>query len=74
MHFYYKTPKGTVSIVQRSGRWHVMFQDESLGSYISPHQAADDVGGGHTFTPRSGIDLGSLNIPRDLDDWDYGQP
>jgi hypothetical protein len=69
MYFYFNTPKGVVSIVQRTARWHVMFQDQDLGSYMSAYQAADDVGGGHTFTPSSGIDIGSLNIPRDLDQW-----
>jgi hypothetical protein len=74
MYFYYKTPRGTVSLVQRAGRWHVMFQDEDLGSYITAGMAADDVGGGHTFMPSSGIDLGSLDIPRDLDRWEQGKP
>jgi len=74
MNFHYKTPMGVVSLVQRLGRWHVMFENADLGSYISAHQAADDVGGGHTFTPPSGIDLGSLGIPRDLSEWEHGQP
>jgi hypothetical protein len=74
VYFYYKTRKGVVSIVQRRGRWSVLFEDEDLGSYISAHQAADDVAGGHTFSPPSGIDLGSLDIPRDLDRWEYGKP
>lgn len=72
LYFYYKTPKGVVSIVQRRGRWHVLFEDSDLGSYVSAHLAAEDVAGGHTFSPPSGIDLGSLGIPKDLGEWTYG--
>jgi hypothetical protein len=73
LYFYYRTAYGVVSIVHRGARWHVMFQDADLGSYISAHQAADDVAGGHTFTPPSGSDLGSLGISKDLDRWEYGE-
>lgn len=58
MYFYYKTARGVVSIVQRLARWHVIFQDEDLGGYVSAHQAAMDVAGGHTFLVSSGTDLG----------------
>ena len=74
MYFYYNTSKGEVSIVKRAGRWHVVFQDQDLGSYLWAHQAADDVSAGHTFTPPSGIDLGSLGIPGDLDRWSSKKP
>jgi hypothetical protein len=47
-----------------------MFQEENLGSYHSPEAAADDVSGGHTSTPPSGIDLADLGIPADLTEWD----
>ena len=70
VYFYYKTPKGVVSIVQRKGRWHVIFEDADLGSYVSAHLAADDIGAGHTPRPPSGIDL-SLGIPKDLEEWTY---
>ena len=71
MYFYYKTPKGVVSIVQRRGRWHVIFEDADLGSYVSAHMAADDIAGSQTPRPPSGIDLGSLGIPKDLEEWTY---
>ena len=74
MYFYYPTRRGVVSIIQRLGRWHVFFQDENLGNYASAHQAVDDVAGGHTISPSSGIDLGSLGIPPSLDQWQYGKP
>jgi hypothetical protein len=38
--YYCETTAGVVSIAQRSGRWHVLFDEDSLSSYISPEQAA----------------------------------
>lgn len=52
------------------GRWEVWHDDEQLGSYSNPHQAAEDVAGGYTFFPSSGIDPGELGISDDLGDWD----
>lgn len=46
-----------------------MFNEEHLGSYHSPEAAADDVSGGHTFSPSNGVDLGELEIPYDLGEW-----
>ncbi|WP_199559138.1 hypothetical protein [Nioella nitratireducens] len=70
-YYQYYTPHGTVSIMpEPEGRWKVMFGDENLGSYHSPEAAADDVSGGHTFSPSNGVDLGQLGIPDDLGDWD----
>jgi len=60
-----------VSIVQRRARWHVIFEDADLGSYVSAHMAADNVADGQTLTPPSGIDLGSLGIPKELEEWTY---
>lgn len=48
----------------------MVFQEEDLGSYHSPEAAADDVSGGHTFSPSSGIDLGELGIPADVAEWE----
>jgi hypothetical protein len=67
--FAYPTRRGTVFIVPRSGRWCVVYEGENLGSYHSPRAAADDVAGGHTFTPSNGVDLGSLGISDDIGDW-----
>lgn len=73
--FYFPTRQGVVSIVPApGGRFQVMFQGESLGSYHHPAAAADDVAGGHTFTPSSGIDLGRLGIPQDLSEWSRSSP
>jgi hypothetical protein len=68
--YEYQTNYGLVSIIPtRDGRYIVMFQDEDLGSYHSPQAAVDDVSGGHTSSPSSGIDLGNLNIPGDISEW-----
>jgi len=70
-YYQYHTRVGTVSLVPESGgRYKVMFDDENLGSYHSPEAAADDVSGGHTFSPCDGTDLGDLNIPGDLGEWE----
>jgi len=47
--YSYKTKIGVFYIIHRNGRWLAMYEDENLGSYISPQQAADDLSGGHTF-------------------------
>lgn len=72
--WHYKTHKGTVSIVPKNGRYHVFYNGDSLGSYASPEQAADDASSGSTFSPRNGVNLGDLGIPSDLPDWNRGNP
>ena len=70
-HSYsFKTKSGTFQIVQREDRWHAMFKGDSLGSYSTPEKAADDLAGGHTFTPSSGVDTAALGIPHDLTEWE----
>ncbi len=67
--WFFQTKAGMVSIRPDGKRWCVFFEEENLGSYHSPKVAADDVSGGHTFSPSGGIDLGSLGIPCDVDEW-----
>lgn len=69
MKYAFKTAKGTFYIVERDGRWHVMFEGESLGSYHSARAAADDLSGGHTFSAGPGIDTALLGIPEDISEW-----
>jgi len=69
MTYSYKTRAGTFFIKQISHRWHVIYQDDSLGSYHSPQHALDDLVGGHTFSPSNGIDTSSLGIPDELGEW-----
>lgn len=69
--YRHETPCGTVFLVpEENGRYKVVFKDEDLGSYHSPEAAADDVSGGHTFSPSSCIDLGELGISADLAEWE----
>ncbi len=68
--YRYQTRRGPIYIVARDGRWQLVFEGESLGSYHSPRAAADDAAGGHTFTPSSGIDLATLGIPDGINEWE----
>ena len=68
--YSYQTKIGVFYIKHHNGRWHAMYQDENLGSYISPQQAVDDLTGGHTFSLSNGIDTSRLNIPEDISEWE----
>lgn len=66
----YRTRKGTCRIIRRpDGSFEVMYGDEGLGSYHSPQQALDDLVGGHTFSPSSGIDTSTMGLPDELSEW-----
>ena len=67
--YSYKTRDGVFFIAERSGRFDVIFEGKSLGSYMTPEQAAEELAKGHTFRP-PGIDTSKLGIPDDLSDWD----
>ena len=69
-HYWCRTRAGTFYIRQINGRWHPVFEDESLGAYGSPQYAVDDLVGGHTFTPSSGVDTSELGIPDDIGEWE----
>lgn len=69
--YIFRTRVGAFSVIQHNGRWHAMFRDESLGSYISPQQATDDLAGGHTFTAPGGYDTSTLGIPEDIGEWEH---
>lgn len=69
--FKHRTRYGTVYIVaQPGGRWQVVYNEEGLGSYHSAAAAADDVAGGHTFSPSNGVDFADLAISDDVGDWE----
>lgn len=68
--YSFKTAAGTFRIVERAGRFHALLEDEDLGNYPIPEQAADDLASGHTYTPSSGVDTSTLGIPADLSEWD----
>ena len=70
-YYQFHTVQGTVSLIpEANGRYKVMFGDENLGSYHSAAAAADDVGGGHTFTPSNGADFEKLGVSQDIGDWE----
>lgn len=52
MHWSYPSKYGLVSIARlRDGLFHIIFDDESLGSYRHPVLALDDAVMGCTYTP-----------------------
>ena len=58
----------------RNERWHIVYDEEDLGSYHSPRSAADDASGGHTFSPSNGVDFGDLDISEDIGEWETISP
>lgn len=70
MTYSYETKVGTFFIVSKQGRFHVRFDDDDLGNYVTAQQAAEDVAGGHTFSPSCGVDTSKLGIPDNLSEWD----
>lgn len=70
-YYQFHTRHGSISLIpQAQGRYIVMYEEENLGSYNSPEAAADDVSGGHTFSPSSGVEFDELDIPGDLEEWE----
>ena len=67
--FLWDTPIGPFYIAEMNGRFHPVYDDESLGSYERPEQAAEDVAGGHASSISGGIDTAKLGIPEDLSKW-----
>jgi hypothetical protein len=68
--FVCNTRIGPFYIAESGGRFHAVYEDESLGSYARPEQAAEDVAGGHTFSISSGIDIATLGMPEELSEWE----
>lgn len=67
--YYFRTRAGLAEIRAENGRYNVYFDDQGLGSYHSPQQAAEDLSTGSTFSPSSGVDLAELGIPDDVQEW-----
>jgi len=55
--------------LQQTGRWHVMWNADDLGSYHSPQLALGDLVGGHTRWPSCG-DPSLLGLSDRLSEWD----
>jgi len=52
------------------GRFHPIFDDDSLGSYVHPWQAAEDLAGGYTFSVSGVDDTSVLGIPDHHSEWE----
>ncbi len=72
--FVWITRIGPFYIAEYQERYHPLFEDESLGSYATPQQAAEDLAGGHTFSLSSGIDTATLGIPDEGTEWETISP
>lgn len=61
---------GSFYVGNQDGRFHSIYEEESLGNYEHAWQSAEDLAGGHTFSIASGIDTATLGIPEDLGSWE----
>lgn len=70
MRYSFTTRAGTFHIIlQRDTRWYTYCEDEYLGDYETAAKAVDDLTGGHTFWPSSGVDPATVGLPSELEDW-----
>ena len=67
--YSYQTRIGKFYIAEQNGRFHPVFEDNSLGGYATPQDAAEDLANGHTFSISSGVDTATLGIPEDVNKW-----
>jgi hypothetical protein len=72
--YVFETSAGAFYIAEHKGRFHPTFREESLGSYATPQQAAEDLAGGHTFSLPGGIEPSDLGIPDELEGWEKIPP
>ncbi|MGA3279610.1 MAG: hypothetical protein ABSD50_01365 [Smithella sp.] len=68
--YAFHTRIGIFYIGELNGRFHPIYESESLGSYAMAWQAALDLAGGHTFSISSVIDTAILGIPEDIAEWE----
>ena len=68
--YVFHTRIGPFYIGEQDGRFHLIYDSDSLGSYANAWQAAEDVAGGHTYSIPSGIDTATLSIPEELGKWE----
>lgn len=67
--YAHPTRAGTFMISLQRGRWHVLFGDVNLGSYLSPQQAAEELSAGGTAWPAA-TNPSTLGISDDIGDWE----
>lgn len=70
-HWEFITRFGTFRIVPRGDRFHPMCDDDDLGSYHSLVAALDDLVGGYTFSPSSGVDTSECGLPDEISEWTF---
>jgi len=68
MEYSYQTNVGKFTIKPQSGRWLLSINDNTLGSYNSPHQAADDVYN-HATNHNEWDEQLDIDDPTDLSEW-----
>jgi hypothetical protein len=68
--YRFETKVGWFYLVPRDGGWDACFGEERIGWYGNARLAADDLAGGHTFTPSCG-DTSELGISENLGDWEW---
>lgn len=68
--YVFRTRVGPFYIGEQDGRFHPIYDNESLGSYAHAWQATDDLAGGHTFSIGSGINTAKLGIPANINEWE----
>lgn len=62
---------GRFMIRCESGHFVLRFEDEILGTYLTPQAALEQlVSGATTYRPSNGVDTSIIGIPADLDFWD----
>jgi hypothetical protein len=72
---YFETIVGIFYIGQSSdGKYHPIFDDDSLGGYNEAWQATEDLAGDHTYSichPETGerVDTSTLGIPDHPSEW-----
>lgn len=67
--FVHRTRLGSFYIAEYGGRFHPVFNQEKLGSYSRPEQAAEDLADGCTFSVTGVEDTSVLGIPNELSEW-----
>jgi hypothetical protein len=70
----FKTDAGRFYIERNGNMYDLTLNGETLGSYVHPQQAAEDIakGGVLTTKTRAGkitLDTSTLGIPADIDEW-----
>ena len=68
--YVFHTRDGDFYIGEQDGRFHPVYESDSLGSYAHPWQAAEDLASGHTSSIPSLPDIDALGIPEDLGEWE----